>query len=427
MAWKRFRYKSLLVTFVLLAGAWLATRMVFGPNPAFFPWPWTFYVPLIALVGLIDGVAAGIAAAGLAIAFHIFSLSFVPEPPPFPAKPFLVFALTGLASGAAGEWARHIVSDMQRAIGEARDRAAMLWADNRALAQSNFALRDRVSTRACLWSALRQAAPGLFSNDESHVLRAALSVGATAIGARKAAVYVFEPDTHRFHRQSSWGVGPANALWLPATATPFKELLDKPRLLTVRDLPLLASQSPHWVAAAPLTGASGLQGVLLVESLPLMRLTVDAMAAFRQWAEVASTALEAQAGRAVVERERRAEEQRPHAHASVVQMEISDFERHALHTDSRVLVEEIIRVVEKTKRKSDTVSYHGLGRFAVLMPGTTADRVHPFISRTQEEARALFQTESKFSDVGLNFQVSERVVVSTETPENPAPGERASA
>lgn len=419
-----FYWRSLVDTLVFLVVLAVINQVWFQHMPAFRSVPLHPYLLPIALIGLFYGFREALgavllcnAAYGLQLSLAGFpSTALFTQPDLFNVLAFLV---AGVFFGEAGEL-------YQRAIFHHREKSASLETalatvtdERNRLEASNRELEEWIRFGDVQLTEIHAAADDLFSFDEARILDAAAPLAQKIVGAEQVSLYLFDRGKNRFWRRSQSGQGAvANAPSVSQDATPFAQLLEKPAVLSVRDLDAM-SPGVHFLAAAPIVVQGALHAVLLVESLPLVRLTPYTLAnlgfvagllnrclenALRK--ESVQTGLEAWAGfRQRIDQEVHAAN-RYHEDLSLVFMDIQNFDGYASDLGAEMsdsLLRQIIGVVERNKRRSDVLSYQGNGRLALLMPQTAPGKTNAFIERTREQIGTIPVPSEKTDRFEVNF------------------------
>jgi len=406
---RKFRWSSALDALVITAILAGINILWFRHDPAFRTWAIHPYLLPIALIGLFYGFrealmtvllvnvvyTAQIGAAG----FPWTSLLERPD-----AQNVAAFLLGGLFFGEAGEL-------YQRALRHLREKAADFEValkkstdEKDRLAIANKELQEWVRFGDVQLTEIHAAAPDLFSSDESKILETVAPLALKILGAEQCSLYWYDRSKNRFWRRYQAGRdGAPNPSTVSKDATPFAQLRQTSRVVSVKDVETF-STGVRFLAAAPIVVQGAVAGALLLESMPLVRLTPYTLTNFAFLADLVNRSLDNAAllkqgevtGERTVFRERMNQEvhasNRYKADLSLLYIDINEYDTHrsSLGTEgSRQLIDQVTRAVSKVKRKSDVLSYQGSGRFAILMPQTSPEKTGAFVERTKEEVRAL--------------------------------------
>ncbi len=402
-----FHWRSVIDTAIFLVVMAVINHVWFRHVPAFRSYPVHPYLLPIALIGLFYGFREGVASALLANVFYSVQLSAAG----FAANSIfhqpdltnvVVFILGGVFFGEAGEL-------YQRSLHHHRERTAALETslssvteERNRLEVSNRELEEWIRFGDIQLTELHGASEDLFSSEESRILDAAAPLAQKIVGADQCALYLFDRAKERFWRRSQAGQASVeNPAAVSQSATPFAQLQAKPAVLSVRDVESLSS-GVQFLAAAPIIVQGQLHSVLLIEALPLVRLTPYTLANLGFLAGLLNRCLENAAQRKGSVSEgleawagfRQRIEQEVHAAnrykgaISLLFMDIRNFDSYATDLGPAMaesLVRQVIGVIDRNKRKSDVLSYQGNGRLALLMTQTAPEKTNAFIQRTSEQ------------------------------------------
>lgn len=406
---RQFRWSSALDALVITAILAGINYLWFRHDPAFRTWAIHPYLLPIALIGLFYGFREALMAVLLINVVYTAQLGMAGYPwttllerPD--AQNVAAFLLAGLFFGEAGEL-------YQRALRHHREKGVELETslskatDERdRLAVANKELQEWIRFGDVQLTEIHAAAPDLFSSDESKILETVAPLTLKILGADQCSLYWYDRSKNRFWRRYQAGRdGAPNPSTVSKDATPFAQLRQTGRLVSVKDVESF-STGVRFLAAAPITVQGAVAGALLLESMPLVRLTPYTLTNFGFLADLVNRSLDNAAllkqgevtGERTVFRERMNQEvhasNRYKADLSLLYIDINDYDsyRSSLGTEgSRQLIDQVIRTVSKIKRKSDVLSYQGSGRFAVLMPQTSPEKTSAFVERTKDEIRSL--------------------------------------
>jgi diguanylate cyclase (GGDEF)-like protein len=406
---RRFRLSAVLDTIVVTAVLAGINYLWFRHDPAFRSWSIHPYLLPLALVGLFYGFREGLAA--ILVVNLVYSTQIAAAGLPWHVlleRPdvwnLAVFLLGGLFFGEAGEL-------YQRSLRHHRDRAASLELalkdtedDKSRLTQANRELQEWVRFGDVQLTEIHSAAPDLFSSDESKILETIAPLAQKILNADQCSLYWYDRSKERFWRRYQAGRnGISNPATISGDATPFAQLQQGARLVSVRDVETF-STGVRFLAAAPIMFQGAVQGALLLESMPLVRLSPYTLSNFGIIVDIINRSLDNAAalregtGRAAHAQFRERIEQevnvsnRYKAALSLLYIDIDDYpaQKEKLGEEStRQIIDQITRTVSRLKRGSDVLSYQGRGRFALLMPQTAPERTNAIIERTREELRAM--------------------------------------
>jgi diguanylate cyclase (GGDEF)-like protein len=402
-----FHWSSLLDTVVFLALLTVVNLVWFRHVPAFRSYPLHPYLLPIALVGLFYGFREGVASVLVANAFYSVQLSLAGYPAmAIFQRPDVVnvlsFLVAGVFFGEAGELYQRALFNHRERAGKLDAQLAVATDERNRLEVANRELEEWIRFGDVQLTEIHAASDDLFSFDEARILEAAAPLALKIVGAEQGALYLYDRAKGRFWRRAQAGTGSVeNPPTVSQDAVPFLQMRQKAAVLSVRELDAF-TPTVRFLAAAPIVVQGSLHGVLLIESMPLIRLTSYTLANLGFLSDLINRCLDNAArqkppAEATVEawesfRERVEQEvhsaNRYNGDLSLVYMDIRDFDavRADLGADvSESLVKQVVGVVERNKRKSDVLSYQGNGRLALLMPQTAPEKTAAFIERTREQ------------------------------------------
>lgn len=431
---KSFRWRSLLDSGLYLALASGLNIFWFSYNPGFRDWVWHPYLFLIALIGLFYGLWEALVcaaacnlvyAASLAAAGYPITTLWQAGPD---ARNVLVFLVSGLIFGEIGELYQRNVSGARESSDKNAKNLTELEIRHRALSAAHQQLLEDVKYQNSPWGDLERVSDRLFSLQISDIQEAALELCQRLIGAQSCAFYQWDETRKQFFRRSSLGnlSGTPNPQQVSWDSLPFRQLQAKGPVLSVRDVETIGAGF-HWFAAAPLTVQDKIAGVLVIESLPLGRLTEKTLQTLGSLSGIVSRAWESALKAKPVARTTSApqgavyqdefqakleqEKERSRRHAipfSLLQFKIDRFEEYekSLGTlPTQAALEKLVTTLNRNKRAGDLLTYQGQGSFALLLPHTETEHTEAFITRIQDEA-AKALTERQSNGNGLNLSLS---------------------